>query len=203
MSTTTENVRMEDLPEEDFQKAKRKKVAKPLLWFGMISIVMLFAGLTSAVIVRKGDGNWTSFELPDDFLYSTIALFISSLTLWLANFGAKKDNQGLVKGGLVATLILGLAFIFMQIEGYNQLVDIGIFFTGAEQTASGSFLYIISALHIAHLIGGVIALIVTLINGFLGKYKPKNLLGLQLCSIYWHFMDAMWIYLYMFFTIVI
>ena len=203
MSTTTENISIEELPEEDFQKAKRRKVAKPLLWFGMISIVMLFAGLTSAVIVRKGDGNWTSFEIPEIFLYSTIALFLSSLSLIIANWGAKKDNQPIVKSGLSVTLALGFAFILMQFEGYEELVKIGIFFTGAEQTASGSFLYIISGLHIAHLIGGMIALIVTVINGFLGKYKPKNLLGLQLCSIYWHFMDAMWIYLYIFFTIVI
>ncbi|MAY84630.1 MAG: cytochrome oxidase subunit III [Flavobacteriales bacterium] len=203
MSTSTENVEIESLPEEDFQKAKRKKVAKPLLWFGMISIVMLFAGLTSAVIVRKGDGNWTSFELPDIFLFSTIALALSSVTLWIAKWGAKRDQQGFVKAGLSTTFALGLAFIYMQLEGYEQLVEMGIFFTGAEQTASGSFLYIISALHIAHLVGGIIALIVTMINGFLGHYKSKNLLGLQLCSIYWHFMDAMWIYLYIFFTIVI
>lgn len=200
---SAEEVQLEDLDERDFQKAKRKKVAKPLLWFGMVSIVMLFAGLTSAVIVRKGDGNWTSFELPDIFLVSTITLAISSISIILAQIGARKNIQGLVKAGLSTTLALGLAFIYMQIEGYDQLVAMEIFFTGAEQTASGSFLYIISGLHIAHLLGGIIALIITTINGFLGKYKPKNLLGLQLCSIYWHFMDAMWIYLYIFFTIVI
>lgn len=203
MSTTTENIKLEDLPEKDFQAAKRKKVAKPLLWIGMISIVMLFAGLTSAVIVRKGDGVWTSFEIPDVFLYSTIALFLSSLSMIIANWGARRDNQAIVKSGLSVTLALGISFIIMQFEGYEQLVELGIFFTGKEQTASGSFLYIISGLHIAHLIGGIIALIITVINGFLEKYKPKNLLGLQLCSIYWHFMDAMWIYLYIFFTLVI
>ncbi len=188
---------------QDFKEVKRKKVAKPLLWIGMISIVMLFAGLTSAVIVRKGDGNWTVFELPEVFLYSTIALFISSITMFMALAFAKRDNQGGIKASLTITLILGAAFIMMQLEGYEDLVDMGIFFTGAKQTASGSFLYIISALHIAHLLGGIFALLITLFNAFRSKYNSKNLLGLQLCSIYWHFMDAMWIYLYIFFTIVI
>lgn len=200
---TTESEKLEEISDADFQKVKRKKVAKPLLWFGMISIVMLFAGLTSAVIVRKGDGDWDTFELPDIFLISTITLAISSITIWLAQRGAKKNNQGLVKAGLTTTLALGIAFVYMQLQGYSQLTEMGIFFTGAEHSSSGSFLYIISALHIAHLIGGMIALIITLFNGFREKYKPKNLLGLQLCSIYWHFMDAMWIYLYIFFTIVI
>jgi len=191
------------LAEKEFQAVKRKKVAKPLLWFGMVSIVMLFAGLTSAVIVRKGDGNWDSFSLPDVFLWSTIALLVSSVTMYIALLSAKKNNQGGIKAGLTTSFALGLAFIFMQLKGYDQLVEMGIFFTGAEQTASGSFLYIISALHIAHLAGGIIALMITLFNAFRLKYNSKNLLGLQLCSIYWHFMDAMWIYLYIFFTIVI
>jgi cytochrome c oxidase subunit 3 len=164
---------------------------------------MLFAGLTSAVIVRKGDGNWDSFVIPEIFLFSTIALFVSSITLFIAVRSAKKNIQGGIKAGLITTLALGLSFIFMQLQGYDQMIEGGIFFTGAMQTASGSFLYIISALHIAHLIGGIIALIITLFNAYRGKYNSKNLLGLQLCSIYWHFMDAMWIYLYIFFTIVI
>lgn len=192
-----------ELNEKDFQALKRKKVAKPLLWFGMVSIVMLFAGLTSAVIVRKGDGNWDSYEIPEIFLFSTIALFVSSITMFIALQSAKKNIQGGIKAGLTTTLALGIAFIYMQLEGYDQLVEKGIFFTGAKQTASGSFLYIISALHIAHLLGGIIALLITLFNAYRSKYNSKNLLGLQLCSIYWHFMDAMWIYLYIFFTIVI
>lgn len=200
MSITKEELQLD---EKDFQAVKKKKVAKPLLWFGMMSIIMLFAGLTSAVIVRKADGNWDSFQIPDIFLYSTIVLFISSITMFLSMQFAKKDNQKGILYSLLLTLVLGLAFILMQIEGYQQLVDIEVFFTGTMQTASGSFLYIISALHIAHLIGGIIGLLITIFNAYTGKYDSKNLLGLQLCSIYWHFMDAMWIYLYIFFTIVI
>jgi len=189
------------LNEKAFQEVKRKKVAKPLLWFGMVSIVMLFAGLTSAVIVRKADGNWNSFELPDIFLYSTIALMVSSITMFLSLQFAKKNNQSGIKWSLVATLILGISFIMMQLEGYEQLVEMEVFFTGAMQNASGSFLYIISALHIAHLSGGLVALLITIFNAYRGKYESKNLLGLQLCSIYWHFMDALWLVLFIYFLL--
>lgn len=200
MTLSTEDLQLE---EKDFQAVKRKKVAKPLLWFGMVSIIMLFAGLTSAVIVRKADGNWDSFQIPDVFLYSTIVLFVSSISMYLSLFFAKKNNYQGVLFSLLTTLILGISFISLQVEGYERLVEMGVFFTGEKQTASGSFLYIISALHIAHLLGGMVGLLITLFNAYRRKYKSKNLLGLQLCSIYWHFMDAMWIYLYIFFAIVI
>jgi cytochrome c oxidase subunit 3 len=191
------------LSEKDFQKEKRKKVAKPLLWVGMISIVMLFAGLTSAVIVRKGDGNWLNFEIPESFLWSTIVIVISSATFLLASIAAKNDNTSQLKIFLSLTMFLGLTFVFLQFEGYNKLVEEQVFFTGAEHNASGSFLYIISGLHLAHLFGGIIALIIVLFNAFKEKYSSKNLLGLQLCSTYWHFMGGMWLYLYFFFRLII
>lgn len=191
------------LSEKDFQREKRKKVAKPLLWVGMISIVMLFAGLTSAVIVRKGDGNWLNFEIPESFLWSTIAIILSSITFLLASIAAKKDNNSSLKLFLSLTMFLGLLFIFLQFEGYSSLVEENVFFTGAEHNASGSFLYIISGLHLAHLFGGMIALVIVLFNAFKEKYSSKNLLGLQLCSTYWHFMGGMWLYLYFFFRLII
>lgn len=191
------------LEEKEFQKAKRKKVAKPLLWISMISIIMLFAGLTSAVIVRKGDGNWLNFELPEAFTWSTIIIAISSLTIFLAGRSAKSDKYSGVKLMTLLTFILGLLFVQLQFIGYDQLVENGVYFTGANHNASGSFLYIISALHIAHLVGGLIALLVVVFNAFKGRYDSKNLLGLQLCSSYWHFMGVMWIYLYFFFKLII
>jgi cytochrome c oxidase subunit 3 len=191
------------LSEKDFQAEKRKKVAKPLLWFGMASIIMFFAGLTSAVIVRKGDGNWLVYDIPSMFLNSTIVIVISSLILIAAHFFAKRNNFLATKIALTLTLILGVAFIFMQFEGYSQLVEAGIYLTGAEHNASGSFLYIVSGVHLAHLLGGVIALIVVVFNGYKEQYNSKNLLGLQVCSTYWHFLGAMWVYLYLFFKTII
>ena len=191
------------LSEKDFQEEKRKKVAKPLVWFGMASIVMLFAGLTSAVIVRKGDGNWNHFELPSMFLWSTIIIVISSLTFIIANYLAKKDNPTQVKLFIGLTLILGLVFIYFQFLGYKQLMAENVFLTGAGSNASGSFLYIISFLHLLHLVGGIIALSIVFFNALKEQYNSKNLLGLQVCSTYWHFMGGMWLYLYIFFKLII
>jgi len=196
----TEDVLLE---EQEFQKTKRKKVAKPLLWVSMISIVMLFAGLTSAVIVRKGDGNWLNFDLPSAFTWSTIVIAVSSISMILAIKFAKSDNSSGIKWMTIITLLLGILFIQLQFVGYDQLVENKVYFTGAEHNASGAFLYIISALHIAHLVGGLIALLVVVFNAFKGSYDSKNLLGLQLCSTYWHFMGAMWIYLFFFFNLII
>jgi cytochrome c oxidase subunit 3 len=191
------------LEKENYQEYKRKRVAKPLLWFGMMSIVMLFAGLTSAVIVRKGDGNWMQFELPETFLYSTVVIALSSLTLIWANFSAKKDKFEAVKIGVGVTFVLGILFVVLQFMGYSQLVDREIFFTGTSQYASGSYLYIVSWVHLLHLAGGMISLAVVLFNAFRKKYSSKNLLGLQVSSTYWHFMGGIWIYLFIFFSTVI
>lgn len=191
------------LNKKDFQKEKREKVAKPLMLFGMVSIVMLFAGLTSAVVVRKGDGNWMEFEIPSMFLYSCIIIVVSSITLILANVAARKDQTKGVTSMIVATFLLGIAFVFTQFEGYSQLIAQEVFFTGANHNASGSFLYIISGLHLLHLAGGIIALLVVFFNALKARYNSKNLLGLQVFSMYWHFLGGMWIYLYVFYRMII
>lgn len=197
---------MEDqfiLSEKDFQEEKRKKVMKPLLWFGMASIVMLFAGFTSAVIVRKGDGLWIQYEMPNMFLVSSIIAVISSVFMILVLFFAKKNNQKMIKTFLWITLAAGVTFVYSQFAGYGQLVDNEIFLTGASSNPSGSFLYIISGLHLLHLAGGIIALLIVIFNAMKGRYNSENLLGLQVCSTYWHFMGFMWIYLYVFFRMII
>ncbi|MFB1021201.1 MAG: cytochrome c oxidase subunit 3 [Vicingaceae bacterium] len=197
---------MEDqfsLSEKDFQDEKRKKVMKPLLWIGMASIVMMFAGFTSAVIVRKGDGVWLNYEMPNMFLLSSIIAGISSIFIIAALYMAKKDNQQMVKTFLWLTLASGLAFVYTQLSGFGQLVDNEIFLTGPSSNPSGSFVYIISGLHLVHLAGGIIALFIVIFNAMKGRYNSENLLGLQVCSTYWHFMGAMWIYLYVFFRMII
>lgn len=197
---------MEDqhsLNKEDFHEAKWQRVAKPLVWVGIVSIIMLFASMTSAVIVTKGDGNWMKYEIPGIFLWSSIAILLSSLTLLYGYYKAKKDHQNGLKIGLMLTLIFSIVFILFQFEGYEQLVQQGVFFTGEGHSASGSFLYVISGLHIVHLVGGVIALLVVLFNAFRAQYNSKNLLGLQVFSTYWHFLGGLWIYLFVFFKLII
>lgn len=179
-------------------KEARRKAAKPLLWVGIVSIVMLFAGLTSAYIVRADNGNWLIFNLPDMFYISTAVIITSSLTLFAALRMAKKNNYKGVIFGVLLTLILGLVFTYTQFQGWSQLTAKGIVFAGKYSNASGSFLYVLTGLHLAHLFGGLISLLVTLVNSLRKQYNAENTLGLELCSIYWHFLDILWVYLFLF-----
>lgn len=194
---------VEEISRKQYQEEKRRKVAKPLMWFGIVSIIMLFAGLTSAVIVRKGDGDWVHYEMPSMFLWSSISIILSSLFLIFAGLSAKKNNTFLTKVGISLTLVFGLLFALAQFEGYAQLFEQGVFFTGAGHNASGSYLYLISWVHLAHLAGGIIALLVVFFNALKEQYNSKNLLGLQVFSTYWHFLGVLWIYLYLFFRNII
>lgn len=167
-----------------------------MLWIGMAGITMFFAGLTSAFIVRKAEGNWQLFEFPDWFLYSTIVIVLSSVLLWVAKRQLKKEKPFSVY--VLLALILGLCFTYTQIQGWKELVEQGIYLTGEGSNVSGSFLFVITFAHLVHLIGGLIALLVTTIKSRLGRYTKENHLGLELTSIYWHFLDFLWLYLFFF-----
>lgn len=171
---------------------------KALLWLGIVSIVMLFAGLTSAYIIRQAKGEWLAFDLPSQFYTSTVIILVSSATLFWALNAAKKDNYPSVIRGLAITFFLGIGFIFSQVSAWGSMVENGIFFTGPGSNVSASFLYVITALHAAHAIGGIIALSITFVNSLKKKYNSQKILGLQLCSTYWHFLGALWIYLFLF-----
>lgn len=182
---------------EELAEAK-KKASKPLLWVGIISIIMVFAGLTSAYVVRSDSGNWLLFELPNSFYLSTAVIIASSISLFFALQMAKKDNKQGVIYGVLITFILGLVFSYLQYLGWCQLRATGIVFAGKAANASGSFLYLLTFLHLAHLFAGLISLLVTLKNSIQGKYNAQNTNGLELCSIYWHFLDILWVYLFLF-----
>ncbi len=179
-------------------KEAQKKASKPLLWVGILSIVMLFAGLTSAYVVRADNGNWLIFNLPNAFYLSTAVIITSSITMYFALQMAKKNNKSAVVIGLLATFVLGLIFTFLQFQGYGELISKQIVFAGKSANASGSFLYLLTFLHLLHLFAGLITLLVTLKNAVKGKYNAENTLGLELCSIYWHFLDILWVYLFLF-----
>ncbi|MBP8034333.1 MAG: cytochrome c oxidase subunit 3 [Bacteroidia bacterium] len=179
-------------------KAAQQKASKPLLWVGILSIVMLFAGLTSAYVVRADNGNWLLFNLPNAFYLSTAVIVTSSITLFFAFQMAKKNNQKGIIIGLLATFVLGLLFAYLQYAGWSELYSKHIVFGGKSSNASGSFLYLITFLHLLHLFAGLISLLVTLKNSIQGKYSAQNTLGLELCSIYWHFLDILWVYLFLF-----
>jgi len=174
----------------------KNRSLKQLLWVGMAAIAMFFAGLTSAYIVRKAEGNWTEFVLPDWFWYSTITIVISSAVLIIAKQKIKKDQS--VFNLIVSVFLLGLLFTYLQLNGWEELTNQGIYLTGEGSNVSGSFLYVLTLAHLVHLIGGLIALLVTAINAKRKMYSAKNYLGLEITSIYWHFLSILWIYLFCF-----
>ena len=182
---------------EEIKQAQRK-AAKPLLYVGIVSIVMLFAGLTSAYIVRADNGNWLVFQLPGITILSTAIIISSSLTMLLAQLAIKKNNYRLTSLALLITLVLGIAFFFTQYEGWKQLTSQGIYFIGKYSNASGSFLYLIALVHLAHMLGGILALLVSFVKSLFKRYSSNNYLGLELTAIYWHFLDFLWLYLFFF-----
>lgn len=179
-------------------KAAYNKASKPLLWVGIISITMMFAGLTSGYVVRADNGNWLIFNLPNAFYLSTAVIITSSITLFFALQMAKKDNKKGTILGLLVTFVLGLVFTYSQFVGYGELMDKHIFFAGKSANASGSFLYVLTFMHLLHLFVGLIVVLITLKNSIKGRYTSQNTLGLELCSIYWHFLDILWVYLFLF-----
>jgi cytochrome c oxidase subunit 3 len=189
---------MKQTLEQEYKQAKRKS-AKPMLWVSMISMTMMFAGLTSAYVVSRKRSDWVSFDLPNAFYISTVLIILSSITFILAKAFIKKDNRKLTTVTLLSTLILGLGFIYYQFQGFNQLFDAGLVFAGAESTVKSSFIYGITLAHLAHIAAGIIVLLVVLVNHFNKKYSSKDSLGLELGAIFWHFVDILWIYLFLFF----
>ncbi len=179
-------------------KQAQRKAAKPLLWIGIVSIVMLFAGFTSAYVVRANNGNWLIFQLPDIAIISTAIILTSSVTMFMAQMAIKKNNFVLTSLSLGITLILGICFFYTQYQGWHQLTAQGIYALGKGSNASGSFLYLIAFIHILHMIGGLIALSLSLTKTLLKKYSSADYLGIELTAIYWHFLDILWVYLFLF-----
>lgn len=175
------------------------KTYKPLLWVAMLSIIMIFAGLMSGYIVRKGGGNWKVFELPNTLLISTICVVLSSALLLKVNNLVKQDkNQKLASVLFALTILLGVAFAYFQLNTFEVLLTKGVYFTGAGSTASGSFLYVIILAHLAHVIGGFMSLIWIFISFLNKKYNSQDMIGLETGSIFWHFLGALWLFLYLF-----
>lgn len=165
-------------------------------WLFLLSVIMIFASLTSAYIVRKAEGNWVDFELPPIFWVSSIIILISSVTHHIAFFQAKKDNLDQVRGWMIITALLGIGFLVTQWYSWVYLVQINVYF--ASNNVAGSFLYVLVGLHALHLISAILFVFVITGRTFRYKVHSKNLLGIELCTTYWHFLDALWIYLFAF-----
>jgi cytochrome c oxidase subunit 3 len=196
MTTTT----MDNI---SYREEVKKKTSKPLLWFAIISIVMFFTGLTSAVVVSQGGGGFIKIELPFAFTISTVIIIISSVAYQIGLISIKKGNIGIAKISVLTTLILGFLFIYTQFLGWQNLYENGIIAVGSQSTQESSYLYLLTALHIAHLIGGLISLMVVLIKTIKEKYNINNYLGVQISITYWHFLGGLWVYLFLFLRFII
>ena len=177
----------------------RKKTAKPLLWIGIVSIVMFFSGWTSAVIVSKGgDGNWLNIQMPVAFTISLFIILLSSVSYHFGFVSIKNNKINNLKIATFLTLILGVLFVFSQFLGWKDLYASGIVATGASSTNASSYIYLITVFHVLHLLAGIISLIVVFVKSIKEKYNASDYLGVEVSLIYWHFLGILWVYLFFF-----
>lgn len=177
---------------------QRKKIHphKFTLWVAIGSIVMMFAGLTSAYIVKSNQAAWQTIVIPKIFWYSTTVILISSLTVQMALRAFKDREMNRYRSLIAITTVLGVLFILLQYLGFRQLWMSGVTLRGS---GAGQFLYIITSIHAVHVLGGVITLIVMFIKAFFGASKNYSAVPIELASTYWHFVDFLWLYLFVFF----
>lgn len=184
----------------DAVSTQRKKIHphKFTLWVAIGSIIMMFAGLTSAYIVKGSLPGWSEVEMPKLFYYSTAVMLISSLTMQMALKGFKERNMQQYRRLITVTAVLGFGFIIMQVIAFMQLWHAGL---KLEGSGAGQFLYIIFGLHALHVLGGAIALLVMFLQAFSARIRNYNPVPVEVVSTYWHFVDLLWIYLFVFFLL--
>jgi cytochrome c oxidase subunit 3 len=181
------------------QLEKNNRAKKMMLWFGIISLIMSFGGWTSAFLVSKSRPDWAKdFELPLAFTISTVLIVISSITFILAKNALKKGDRNLTTILLIVTFVLGVAFIANQLSGFQQIINMGYNFTGPTSNVTMSYIYLIAFVHILHIVAGLISLLVVIYNHFKQKYTATNMLGVELAGTFWHFVDILWVYLFLF-----
>jgi cytochrome c oxidase subunit 3 len=180
-------------------KARTDRSYKLLLLFAMLSMTMMFAGLTSAFVVSKSRPDWLKdFVLPSAFFVSTVLILLGSLTMHMAKKYIQKDQRAATAKMDWATMVLGILFFAFQFIGFQQIISQGYYFTGSASTITTTFLYVVTLTHLLHLLGGIISLVVIIYNHFKQKYNSSQTLGIELGAMYWHFLDLLWIYLFLF-----
>lgn len=176
---------------------KRIHPHKFTLWVAIGSIIMMFAGLTSAYIVKSSQASWQTIEMPKIFWYSTVTILLSSVVMQMALRSLKQRQMNNYRLLIAGTFLLGAAFVILQWIGFKQLWNSGVQFKGSS--GGGQFLYVIAGLHAVHVLGGVIALMVMFVKAFFGRTKIYSSIPVELMATYWHFVDLLWIYLLVFF----
>jgi cytochrome c oxidase subunit 3 len=169
------------------------------MWLFIASIVMIFASLTSAYIVRRAEGNWVVFDLPPMFYISSVLIIFSSVTMQWALMSAKANKLDNLKLAILLTAVLGAAFCVGQFIGFSELIhNVGVYLVG---NPSGSFVYVLVGLHVMHLVGGITFLIIVLFQAFTGKVNSIKTVSIEMCSTFWHFLGGLWLYLFLFLLI--
>lgn len=170
------------------------------LWVGMASITMMFGAFTSAYLVKQAAGNWLEYKMPTVFYINTAVILISSVALHTSVVAFRKGKESLYKAGVVLALILGITFVALQYVGWTQLFATGVDLKG---NVSGSFMYVITGVHALHVLGGIAAIVVATLHAFTLKFNvtEKRTNRFELVLHYWHFVDALWVYLFLFLLI--
>lgn len=168
---------------------------KFLLWMFMVSIVMVFAALTSAYIVRQAEGNWLEYDLPSELWITTGIILLSSGTMQWALNSLRKGNYTNAKTGVMITFMLGVLFLIGQVKVWEILVANDVYFVG---NPGGSFLYVLTGFHGLHLISGLIYLLIVEVQLMRHKITAEKPLAMELSTTYWHFLDGLWLYLFFF-----
>tara|TARA_R100000935_G_scaffold13736_1_gene27423 strand:- start:23376 stop:23960 length:585 start_codon:yes stop_codon:yes gene_type:complete len=186
------------------EEYKLRRAKKMMLWFGIISLSMSFAGWTSAYVVSKERPDWVeNLQIPSAFIISLVIILISSLTLHFAKKHIQKEDHKTGMILLTATFILGLAFIWFQFMGFQEIIGIfGYNPTGPTSNITYTFIFLIAVVHLAHVVAGLVCLLVVIFNHSRKKYANGKTLGVELATTFWHYVDILWIYLLLFFYIV-
>jgi cytochrome c oxidase subunit 3 len=194
------------LPPNSAPSERQQYAGKPIVdpkifvtWLFIVSSCMIFAGFTSAYILASKDAAWREFNLPTAFTISTVLIVLSSVTMHWAFLSAKRNRLNQVKIAVIATLVLGTAFLFMQLQGYAQMVEMGFVLVSVNK--NGAFWYVISGAHGLHIVAGLILLIAVLISSLRMKIHSKAMRQITSAATFWHFLDILWLYLFVFFSI--
>ena len=186
------------LPLNTQEEQAQRKAKKFSLWLGMIGLFMMFAALSSGFIVYTQGGVDKGLKtlMPSTFIYSTVVIVLSSLTMHLAYLAAKKEERSKQIGLSLATIALGIAFFVLQFQAWSVLTERGVYFINTN--ASQSFIYIFTGFHLAHIAAGLIVVLRALIGAAKGISSVNNVFRMDLATIFWHFLGILWIYIYVF-----
>lgn len=184
---------------EEAQKPLSMHPKKFALWIFISTVIMLFAAWTSAFIVKRADIGWVEIALPWHFWANSVMIFLSSITMILSYYAAKRDNLEGLKLFISITVVLGIAFLAGQMLAFNELVKLNEYFTGGA--VSHSFIYVLTGAHGVHVVSGVVFLVIVLMSAFRYKVHSKNMNQIEMCATYWHFLGILWLYLFVFLLI--